>query len=111
MTGLTYFLLIGLAAGWLAGRIMTGHSFGLVGNLVVGVVGAILCGFLFQLAGLLTIGLLGNLIAATVGQSCCCSCCRSLADGSRHWRSISYFLRFCCPGFCKIHKNEWFFRA
>jgi uncharacterized membrane protein YeaQ/YmgE (transglycosylase-associated protein family) len=67
MIGLIYFLLIGLAAGWLAGKIMKGHSFGLAGNLLVGVVGAILGGFLFGLLGLAAIGLLGSLISATVG--------------------------------------------
>ena len=67
MIDLVYFLLIGMAAGWLAGKLMEGHSFGLLGNLVVGVIGAILGGFLFRLVGLLTIGLLGNLISATVG--------------------------------------------
>ena len=49
MIGLIYFLLIGLAAGWLAGKIMKGYSFGLAGNLVVGVIGAVLGGFLFGL--------------------------------------------------------------
>ena len=67
MIDLIYFLLIGLAAGWLAGKLMKGHSFGIIGNLVVGVIGAFLGGFLFRLLGLLTIGLLGNLISATVG--------------------------------------------
>ena len=67
MLDLIYFLLIGLAAGWLAGKIVKGHSFGILGNLVVGVVGAVLGGFLFRLVGLLTIGLLGSLISATVG--------------------------------------------
>ncbi len=69
MVSLIYFLLIGLAAGWLAGKIMKGHSFGLLGNLVVGVIGAVLGGFLFQVVGLLPIGLLGSLISATVGAS------------------------------------------
>ena len=67
MFDLIYFLLIGLAAGWLAGKFMKGQSLGLVGNLVVGVVGAVLGGFLFGLLGLLAIGLLGSLIPATVG--------------------------------------------
>lgn len=67
MLDLIYFLLIGLAAGWLAGKILKGHSFGILGNLVIGVVGAVLGGFLFRLVGLLTIGLLGSLISATVG--------------------------------------------
>jgi uncharacterized membrane protein YeaQ/YmgE (transglycosylase-associated protein family) len=67
MLDLIYFLLIGLAAGWLAGKIMKGQSFGLVGNLVVGVIGAVLGGFLFRLVGLVAVGLLGSLISATVG--------------------------------------------
>ena len=62
-----YFLIIGLIAGWLAGRIMKGKGFGLVGNLIVGVVGAILGGFLFGVLGLQAVGLIGELIAALVG--------------------------------------------
>lgn len=67
MTSLIYFLLIGLAAGWLAGKILKGRSFSLVGNLVIGVVGAILGGFLFGLLGLVAVGLIGSLVSATVG--------------------------------------------
>jgi uncharacterized membrane protein YeaQ/YmgE (transglycosylase-associated protein family) len=62
-----WFLLIGLAAGWLAGQIMGGGGFGLIGDLVVGVIGALLGGFLFNLFGLHATGLLGNLVMATVG--------------------------------------------
>jgi uncharacterized membrane protein YeaQ/YmgE (transglycosylase-associated protein family) len=64
---LLLFLLIGLAAGWLAGQILRGHDFGLVGNLVVGVIGALLGGFLFQAVGIAAYGLLGSLLCATVG--------------------------------------------
>ena len=62
-----WFLIIGLVAGWLAGRIMKGKGFGLVGNLIVGVIGALLGGFLFSLIGLKAVGILGALIAAVVG--------------------------------------------
>jgi len=62
-----WFLLIGLAAGWLAGQIMTGGSFGLLGDLVVGVTGALLGGFLFDLLGLAASGMIGRLIRATAG--------------------------------------------
>jgi uncharacterized membrane protein YeaQ/YmgE (transglycosylase-associated protein family) len=41
---LAWFLLIGLAAGWLAGKIMKGGGFGLVGDLILGVIGALLGG-------------------------------------------------------------------
>jgi uncharacterized membrane protein YeaQ/YmgE (transglycosylase-associated protein family) len=42
MTRMVWFLLIGLCAGWLAGRFTQGKGFGLWGNLVVGVVGAVI---------------------------------------------------------------------
>ncbi len=67
MYNLIYFLLIGLIAGWLAGKIMKGRSFGLLGDLAVGVVGAIVGGFLFNLLGLVAVGLLGSLVSATAG--------------------------------------------
>ena len=67
MFDLIYFLMIGLAAGWLAGKIVTGQSFSLVGNLGVGVVGAVLGGLVFQLIGLSATALLGRLICATAG--------------------------------------------
>lgn len=62
-----WFLLIGIAAGWLAGQIMKGGGFGLVGDLIVGVIGALLGGFLFGLFGLSAVGRLGSLVTATVG--------------------------------------------
>lgn len=62
-----WFLLIGLAAGWLAGQLTRGGDFGLAGNLVVGVIGAVLGGFLFGLIGLRSTSLLGSLVTATAG--------------------------------------------
>jgi uncharacterized membrane protein YeaQ/YmgE (transglycosylase-associated protein family) len=64
---LLWFLLIGLAAGWLAGMILKGSGLGLIGNLVVGVIGALLGVFLFGLLGIHMGGLLGGLFMATVG--------------------------------------------
>jgi uncharacterized membrane protein YeaQ/YmgE (transglycosylase-associated protein family) len=64
---IVWFLLIGLAAGWLAGRIMKGKGFGVAGNLVVGVIGALVGGFLFQLLGISAGGIIGALVMATVG--------------------------------------------
>jgi uncharacterized membrane protein YeaQ/YmgE (transglycosylase-associated protein family) len=61
------FLVVGLIAGWLGGKIMRGGGFGLVGNLVVGVVGAFLGGFLFSTLGITSYGILGALVTATVG--------------------------------------------
>jgi uncharacterized membrane protein YeaQ/YmgE (transglycosylase-associated protein family) len=64
---LILFLVIGLLAGWLAGNIMKGGGFGLVGDLVVGVIGAFLGGWIFSLLGIASYGLLGMLIMALVG--------------------------------------------
>ncbi len=63
---LVVFLLIGAAAGWLAGRITGAKAFGVVGNVIVGVAGAITAGYL--LPGLIPIdGLLGRIVGATIG--------------------------------------------
>ena len=62
-----WFILIGLAAGWLAGQIMKGGGYGLVGDLIVGVIGALLGGWLFGLAGIASGGLIGQLVVATIG--------------------------------------------
>ncbi|MFO0839119.1 MAG: GlsB/YeaQ/YmgE family stress response membrane protein [Phycisphaerae bacterium] len=62
-----WFLLIGLCAGWLAGKFVKGDGFGMAGDMVVGVIGAILGGFLFKLLGITAVGLLGSLVTATVG--------------------------------------------
>lgn len=64
---LILFLLVGLAAGWLASRIMRGDSLGLIGDLIVGVVGALLGGWLFNLLGISLGGLFGSLVTALVG--------------------------------------------
>lgn len=65
--GFIWFLVIGLVAGWLAGKITRGSGFGAFGNMVVGVVGAMLGGFVFRLFGIYTVGIVGSLITATVG--------------------------------------------
>lgn len=61
-------LLIGAIAGWIAGKLMRGDGFGLVGNLVVGIIGGIVGGALLGLAGLTSNGgLVGSLVTAVFG--------------------------------------------
>jgi uncharacterized membrane protein YeaQ/YmgE (transglycosylase-associated protein family) len=50
-SGLIIFLLIGAIAGWLAGLIVRGFGFGLLGNIVVGIIGALLAGWLLPMLG------------------------------------------------------------
>lgn len=66
--GLLWFLIIGALAGFLAGKLMRGGGFGLLGNLLVGIVGAVVGGFLFDAMGLSAGGgLVGSLATATIG--------------------------------------------
>lgn len=59
-------LLIGAVAGWLAGQIISGGGYGLVGNIVVGILGAVVASLL--LPGFIPIGgILGQIIYATIG--------------------------------------------
>ena len=63
-----WFIVIGLVAGWLAGTLVKGGGFGIIGDIVVGVVGALLGGFLFGALGVsLGGGLIGSIIVATIG--------------------------------------------
>ncbi|MEM7354509.1 MAG: GlsB/YeaQ/YmgE family stress response membrane protein [Acidobacteriota bacterium] len=64
---LIYTLIIGALAGWLAGQIMKGRGFGLLGNIVVGIVGAVVGGYLSGMLGLSIGGDLGYLITAVLG--------------------------------------------
>ena len=65
--GLITLVLIGIIAGWLAGKIMRGTGFGLVGDLVIGVIGSLLGGFVFGLLGISSYNVIGSIAIATVG--------------------------------------------
>lgn len=67
ITGLVIFLAIGAVAGWLAGTLMKGGGFGLLGNIVIGIIGAVVGGFVFSLLGISAGGLIGSIITATAG--------------------------------------------
>jgi uncharacterized membrane protein YeaQ/YmgE (transglycosylase-associated protein family) len=67
LTALIIFLVIGAIAGWLAGLIMKGGGFGLIGDIIVGVIGSFIGGWLFGALGIGAGGLIGSIIAAVVG--------------------------------------------
>ncbi len=65
---LLIWLLIGAIAGWLAGLVMRGDGFGLMGNIVVGIIGSFVGGWLFDYFNISTGGgIFGAIIGATVG--------------------------------------------
>lgn len=68
LNALLIIILVGAIAGWLAGQIVKGYGFGLLGNIVVGIVGAFIAGLLFPRIGLnLGTGIGGAIIYATIG--------------------------------------------
>ncbi|WP_254424372.1 GlsB/YeaQ/YmgE family stress response membrane protein [Rhodanobacter sp. C05] len=69
-SGLIVFLLIGAIAGWLAGLIVRGFGFGLLGNIVVGIIGAFLAGWLLPRLGIsfmLVSPLVTSIVYAMIG--------------------------------------------
>jgi uncharacterized membrane protein YeaQ/YmgE (transglycosylase-associated protein family) len=62
------FLLIGLIAGWLAGQLVKGGGFGMIGDLIVGVIGALIGGYLLPFTRL-SFGapILDQIVTATIG--------------------------------------------
>lgn len=61
-------IIIGILAGWLAGKVMRGQGYGLIGDLILGLIGGVVGGWLFaqlQVAG--PSGVIGSLVVATVG--------------------------------------------
>ena len=65
---LVVWLVIGAVAGWLAGLIVKGFGFGLIGNIVVGIIGAVIAGWLLPRLGIaLGTGMIAAIINAVIG--------------------------------------------
>jgi uncharacterized membrane protein YeaQ/YmgE (transglycosylase-associated protein family) len=61
-------LLVGLVAGWLAGRIVDGGGFGLIGDIAIGIVGALIGSWLMPRLGIhIASGVISSIIVATIG--------------------------------------------
>ena len=68
LVGIIIWLAIGAIAGWLAGQIMKGGGYGLVGDIIVGIVGAAIAGYLLPRLGIFIGGnVIGAIINATIG--------------------------------------------
>ncbi|MCX7308642.1 MAG: GlsB/YeaQ/YmgE family stress response membrane protein [Afipia sp.] len=66
--GIIAWIIVGAIAGWLAGLVVRGFGFGILGNIVVGIVGAIVAGWLLpQLGVRLGAGMVGEIINAMIG--------------------------------------------
>jgi uncharacterized membrane protein YeaQ/YmgE (transglycosylase-associated protein family) len=68
MHGILWWILVGLIAGWLTGKVMRGSGFGVVADIVIGILGALVGGFLFEHLGMSGQGgLLYSILVATLG--------------------------------------------
>jgi len=65
--GFIYWIVVGLIAGWLAGKVMKGGGYGVVMDIVLGILGGIVGGFVFGLLELHAGGPIGSIIVSTVG--------------------------------------------
>lgn len=67
MTNFLWFILIGAVVGWLAGKLIKGSGFGLLGNILVGIAGAFVGKVVFGLLGLGSENLIGEIITGVAG--------------------------------------------
>lgn len=77
--GLFAWILIGLIAGWLTGKVTRGRGFGCIANVLLGLVGAVIGGWIFSHLGIEAWGFIGSLAAAVVGAVVLVSIARMFA--------------------------------
>ena len=82
LNGWFAWIVVGLLAGWLAGKITRGHGFGCVVNILLGLIGAVIGGWIFTRLGVSALGFFGSLAAATVGAILLVAIGRLFAGGS-----------------------------
>ena len=67
LSGLIWTLVIGLIAGWLAGKVMKGRGYGVLMDIVLGIVGGMIGRFVFGMLGLASWNVIGSIIVSFVG--------------------------------------------
>ena len=65
--GIAVWLVIGAVAGWLAGMIMQGRGFGLVGNIIIGIIGSLVAGYVIPMFTQLGTGIFQDIIDSVIG--------------------------------------------
>jgi uncharacterized membrane protein YeaQ/YmgE (transglycosylase-associated protein family) len=81
LAALVWWIVVGLIAGFLAGLVMRGGGFGIVGDIVVGILGAIIGGFIAGLLGLGASGFVGSIIIAFLGACLLIALLRAFSGG------------------------------
>jgi uncharacterized membrane protein YeaQ/YmgE (transglycosylase-associated protein family) len=82
--GILVILFVGLVAGWLAGKIVHGTGFGIIGDILVGIAGALLASLLLPKLGIrLGTGLVSEIVYSTIGAIILLVIVRLLRTGGR----------------------------
>ena len=82
--GIIVILVVGLVAGWLAGKVVRGTGFGIIGDILVGIAGALIASFLFPRFGIhLGVGLISKIIYSAIGAIILLLVVRLLRGGVR----------------------------
>jgi uncharacterized membrane protein YeaQ/YmgE (transglycosylase-associated protein family) len=77
-------LLVGLIAGWLAGKVVRGAGFGIIGDIVIGIIGAFIASWLFPRLGIhLGLGLVSEIIYSAIGAIILLLIVRLIRTGGR----------------------------
>jgi uncharacterized membrane protein YeaQ/YmgE (transglycosylase-associated protein family) len=83
LSSVIWWIVVGLIAGALAGFVMRGGGYGIVGDIIVGIIGAFIGGWIFSLFGVGTGGLIGSIIVAFVGACILIAILRLIAGATR----------------------------
>lgn len=82
--GIIVILFVGLVAGWLAGKVVRGTGFGIIGDIVVGVLGALVASLLFPRLGIhLGTGLVSEIVYSAIGAVILLVVVRLVRSGGR----------------------------
>jgi uncharacterized membrane protein YeaQ/YmgE (transglycosylase-associated protein family) len=82
--GLLVILFVGLVAGWLAGKVVRGTGFGIIGDIIVGILGAFIAGWLFPRLGFhLGVGLVEEILFSAIGAIVLLLIVRLIRTGGR----------------------------
>lgn len=81
--GVIGWVIIGLLAGWLAGKVARGRGFGCIANVLLGLVGAVLGGWIFSQIGIVRFGFIYSLAAATLGAVILVAVARLFSGGGQ----------------------------
>jgi len=83
LTGVIWWLIVGLIAGVLASLVMRGGGYGIVGDIIVGLIGAFIGGFLMSLVGLGGGGFVWTVFVAFIGACILIALLRAFSGGYR----------------------------